>query len=203
MSLVDKNLTALLADFRSSAPTPGGGSAAALAGALGASLFVMVANLPKPRAATAAEIEQLADISLRCTSLATELEALVVRDSDAYEGVVQAYRMPKATDEEKAVRTRRIQEAMKAAIETPLAMMRACAAAIAEEPALAKLGNPNASSDVGVGLELLRAGLRGARLNVDINLGSIKDQTYLEAVTGEIERLVSESGGKAAPSASA
>jgi formiminotetrahydrofolate cyclodeaminase len=172
-SLPTLSLTTLLEQFRSSAPTPGGGSAAALAGALGASLLVMVASLPKPQASTDVEVARLKDIAEDCTSHARRLEALIDRDSVAYEQVMAAYRLPKGTDEEKAARSAAIQGAMKAAIETPLDVMRTCARAIVHGPALASLGNPNASSDLDVGLELLRAGLRGARANVEINLDSM------------------------------
>jgi formiminotetrahydrofolate cyclodeaminase len=202
MKLVEKPLTTLLAEFRSSAATPGGGSAAALAGALGASLFTMVANLPKPRAATESELQKLDDARAHSAALAKQLEALVDRDSEAYDLVISAYRMPKQTDDEKAVRSTRIQEALTVAIEAPLEVMRACAAAIALGPVLAAYGNANASSDVKVGLELMRAGLRGARLNVEINLGSVKDPDYVARVKGEMDRL-SESGAAAAPNASA
>ena len=86
-----------------------------------------------------------------------------------------AYKKPKATDEEKAARSAAIQEAMRAAIAAPLDVMRACAAAAEQGVVVAALGNPSASSDVQVGFELLGAGLRGAKLNVEINLGSVKD----------------------------
>ncbi len=198
-----KPLTSLLEDFRSSAPTPGGGSAAALAGALGASLLTMVASLPKPQATTAVDVERLKSIAERATALARELEALIDRDAEAYDGVARAYRLPKGTDAEKAARLAQIQDALKAAIDTPLAVMRACAAAVTQGPALLALGNANASSDVGVGLELLRAGLRGARLNVEINLTSVKDQQYVDGIRREIEGMTNESGGTAAPNGSA
>ena len=201
--LAAKPLTTLLEDFRSSAPTPGGGSAAALAGALGASLLTMVASLPKPQAATDKDLERLRSIAERSTALAIELEALIDRDAEAYDDVIRAYRLPKGTDPEKAARQERIQAALEAAIETPLAVMRACAAGAAQAPALLTLGNPNAASDVGVGLELLRAGLRGARLNVEINLTSVKDPGYVTATRREVERLVSESGAADAPTGSA
>ena len=201
MTLTHKTVKALLEDFRSSAPTPGGGSAAALAGAVGASLLAMVAGLPKPRAIADADLQSLRDAGARCTALAFELESLVDRDSEAYERVVSAYRMPKATDDEKAVRAKGIQDALKAAIAAPLDVMRACRAATALGSVLEALGNPNASSDVQVGLELLGAGLRGARLNVEINLGSVKDAAYAADVAGEIGRL-SGSGAAGAPSAS-
>jgi len=201
MTLTHKTVKALLEDFRSSAPTPGGGSAAALAGAVGASLLAMVAGLPKPRASTDADLQSLLDAGERCTALAADLESLVDRDSEAYEMVVSAYRMPKATDEERAVRARGVQDALMAAIAAPLDVMRACSAAIALGPVLQAHGNPNASSDVQVGLELLRAGLRGARLNVEINLGSVRDAAYVAGITGEIGRL-SGSGAAGAPSVS-
>ena len=85
----------LLAAFRSSDPTPGGGSASALAGAIGASLLAMVAALPKPRASSEEDMVALRDTGLRCTALAADLEPLVDRDADAYELVMERYRLPK------------------------------------------------------------------------------------------------------------
>jgi formiminotetrahydrofolate cyclodeaminase len=201
MTLTQHSVTALLAAFRSPAPTPGGGSAAALAGAVGASLLAMVAGLPKPRASSDADRHALREAGERCAALAIELERLVDRDSEAYELVVSAYRLAKGTDEEKAERTRRIQEALMAAIAAPLDVMRACRAATTLGPVLQQHGNPNAASDAQVGLELLGAGLRGARLNVEVNLGSVKDAAYAAAIAAEIGRL-SESGAGDAPSAS-
>ena len=86
-----------------------------------------------------------------------------------------AYRRPKATDEEKAGRTAAIQAALKVATAAPLDVMRSCAAALEQAVVVASIGNPSASSDVLVGIELLVAGLKGAKANVEINLGSIKD----------------------------
>jgi methenyltetrahydrofolate cyclohydrolase len=192
MTLAGKTLTALLEDFRSSSPTPGGGSAAALAGALGASLLAMVAGLPKPRATSDDDLRRLRDAGTRCADLAKRLEALIDRDADAYDLVMSAYRLPKVTDDEKAQRAARIQDALKAAIEAPLDVMRACAAGIAIAPVLVEHGNPNASSDVNVGIELLRAARRGAQLNIEINLTTVKDTGYVAAVTGEMERLLAQ-----------
>src|SRR5262245_62765721 len=139
MTLGDKPLSTVLGEFRSSNPTPGGGSAAALAGALGASLLAMVASLPRPRAESDAERERLTSTGKRCVELARELERLVDRDSDAYDLVVSAYRLPKSTDEEKAARADRIQSALKVAIDTPLAVMRACAGALGESGTIGEL----------------------------------------------------------------
>jgi methenyltetrahydrofolate cyclohydrolase len=194
VKLIDKTVSDLLKAFRSPDPTPGGGSAAALSGAIGASLLAMVAGLPKPRAAGEGEIERLRAAGTRCTQRAEELAALVDRDSEAYDLVVAAYGRPKGTDEEKAARSAAIQEALRAAIAAPMDVMRACAAAAAQGAAVAALGNASASSDVQVGLELLRAGLRGAKLNVEINLGSVKDAAYAAAVRAEAEELSRPTG---------
>jgi formiminotetrahydrofolate cyclodeaminase len=189
MKLIEHPVTDLLRAFRSPEPTPGGGSAAALAGAIGASLLAMVAALPKSRAATEEDAARLAAAGSRCTAIAAELEALVDRDSDAYGLVMAAYRQPKGTAPEKAARSAAIQAAMREAIGAPLAVMRACAAAGEQAVVVATLGNPSASSDARVGLELLGAGLRGARRNVDINLESVKDAEYAAAVGAEIAEL--------------
>jgi len=189
MKFIDKMVTELLADFRAPEPTPGGGSASALAGALGASLLAMVAGLPKSKATTAEDIARLKAAGDRCTDLSHELAGLVDRDSEAYTQVMHAYKKPKATDEEKAARSAAIQEGFHAAIAAPLEVMRACAAAGEQGVVVAKLGNPSAFSDVQVGFELLGAALRGAKLNVEINLESIKDLEYTEKARDEIAEL--------------
>jgi methenyltetrahydrofolate cyclohydrolase len=186
LSLTSLPVSQLLAALRSSEPTPGGGSASALAGALGASLLAMVAGLPKSRAATEEDVQRLRAAGARCAALASELEALVDTDSAAYNVVMDAYRMPKATDVEKAARSAAIQAALREAIAAPLTVMRACAAAAEQGVVMAALGNPSASSDVRVGLELLGAGLRGAKLNVEINLGSVRDAEYVASVQRDV-----------------
>jgi len=186
LSLTSRSVTELLSALRSPDPTPGGGSAAALAGAMGASLLAMVAGLPKSRAATEEDVQRLATAGARCTALAAELETLVDTDSAAYDLVMNAYRQPKATDAEKAARSAAIQAAMREAIAAPLAVMRASAAAAEQGVVIAGLGNPSASSDAQVGLELLGAALRGAKLNVDINLGTVKDAEYANGVRRDV-----------------
>jgi formiminotetrahydrofolate cyclodeaminase len=189
VKLTERRVDDLLQAFRSPDPTPGGGSAAALAGALGASLLAMVAGLPKSRAATEEDAERLQAAGRRCAAIAGDLTTLVDRDSEAYDLVVGAYPQPKRTDEEKSARSAAIQQAMRAAIAAPLDVMRACAAAAEQGVVVAALGNPSASSDVRVGFELLGAGLRGAKLNVEINLGSVKDAAYVETVRREVEEF--------------
>jgi formiminotetrahydrofolate cyclodeaminase len=154
----------------------------------------MVASLPKPRATTDDEILRLRTAGLRAVELAEQLTALIDRDAEAYDQVVGAYRLPKGTDDEKAARGERIQRAMRDAIDTPLDVMRACCEALGHVRVAGELGNPNAASDVDVARGLLRAGLRGARQNVEINLGSVKDAEYAARVRSETGRLLEEAG---------
>lgn len=192
MKLTALSVTSLLEAIRSSEPTPGGGSASALAGAVGASLLAMVAGLPKPKAASDDDRASLTAAGDRCTRISAELEALIDTDSEAYELVVSAFRLPKGTDEEKAARTAAIQDALKAATEAPLEVMRRCADALDAAPAVSALGNPNAASDVQVGILMLTAGLRGAQHNVEINLGSVKDAAYVGRVREDVARLAAK-----------
>jgi len=153
---------------------------------MGASLLAMVAGLPKSRAATEEDAQRLRAAGERSSALAAELESLVDRDSEAYGIVMDAYKKPKATDGEKAARSAAIQAAMREAIAAPLSVMRACTAAAEQGVVVAALGNPSASSDVKVGIELLAAALRGAKLNVEINLDSVKDADYGAAIRNEV-----------------
>ena len=192
MNLSQLPFTELLNAFRSREPTPGGGSASALGGAVGASLLAMVAGLPKPRAQCIEDTQRLTVAGARCAAIGDSLAALMDRDSSAYDLVVAAFQLPKSTEEEKTARGIRVQEALRSATEAPLDVMRACAEAIGLAAVVAAFGNRNAASDVRVGLELLRAGLRGAKLNVDVNLPGIKDEIFAAAVRREAEHLVVE-----------
>jgi formiminotetrahydrofolate cyclodeaminase len=189
MKLTDRTVTELLAAIRAPEPAPGGGSASALAGALGASLLAMVAGLPKSRATTEQDVERLQVARARSGEVAETLRDLIDRDSEAYAHVVDAYRLPKSSEDEKQARSAAIQAALGAAIDTPMDVMRGCVRAVEQSFVIAQLGNRNASSDVLVALELLGAGVRGAKLNVEINLDSAKDHIYAQAVRDESEQL--------------
>jgi methenyltetrahydrofolate cyclohydrolase len=182
----------LLDAFASNEPVPGGGSAAALAGAIGASLLVMVAGLPTTRTGTPEEAADLAEASGRLRTLRDALTALVQQDSDAYAGVVEAMRMPKATTTEKRERGAAIQTAMRQATETPLETMRCCQQALRGATVVAANGNRNAATDTAMGVELLLAGLRGAGLNVDINIDSVSDASFASRVAEERRELAEE-----------
>lgn len=189
MKLTDRTVRELLDAFAAPLPTPGGGSAAALAGAVGASLLATVAALPKSRAASDADRARLGDAAKRCAALKDALTAFVDGDSEAYDRVAAAYRLPKETADEKRERSAAIQSALRQAIAVPLDVMRACAEAVAQAAVVAQLGNSSARSDIEVGLELLLAAVRGARLNVAVNLETVKDATYVERVREEAERF--------------
>jgi formiminotetrahydrofolate cyclodeaminase len=191
-------LDALLNAFTSSDPTPGGGSASALPGAVGASLLAMVAGLPKTRHGSDEDRQALDAARGALVELRDRLAELVDRDTEAYDRVMAAFRLPKGSDEEKAARSAAIQAALRTATETPLAVMRACAEAVRLGDTVAERGNPSASSDVQVGLELAVAGLRGAKLNVEINLGSVKDGAFVEGAAADVARLLAEAEAGAA-----
>jgi len=179
------SLTDLLDAFASTQPVPGGGSAAALAGAVGASLLIMVAGLPKTRHGTHEEREALTAAAGRLRPLRDELASLIDRDSDAYTSVITAYRLPKSTEPEQAARRDAIATAMRSATEAPLATMRACERVMREAETVSSGGAPSAASDVAVAIELLKTAARGAALNVDTNLATLNDEEYVARVSQE------------------
>jgi len=183
------SLAQLLDAFASNQPVPGGGSAAALAGAVGASLLIMVAGLPKTRHGTDEERSALTATAARLRPLRDELASLIDRDSEAYSSVINAYRLPRSTDAEQAARRDAIDEAMRAATEAPLATIRACERAMREAEVIASSGAASASSDVAVGIELLKTAARGAGMNVDTNLAAVKDDEYVQRVSQELRDL--------------
>ena len=185
-------LVDLLDAFASNDPVPGGGSASALAGAVGVSLLIMVADMAKTRTGAPEETADLADAASRLRPRRDELEELIDRDSEAYSAVVAAFRMAKATAAEKEARREAIQAAMSEATEVPLETMRVCQQALRGAVVVATAGNPNAKSDVGVAIELLLTGLRGGRMNVDINLASLSDGAYVKRVATERDALIAD-----------
>ena len=189
MALLDKSTRELLDAFSSSAPTPGGGSASALAASVGASLLLMVAALPKTKHNTDEDREALVRAAGILAPLRAQLAEAIDADTAAYNAVVAAYRLPKATDPEKQARTDAVQRAMRAATDVPLGVMRLASQALEQAAVVAAHGHAGASSDVGVARALLEAGLVGARLNVEINVGSIADAAYADAVRAEVGRL--------------
>lgn len=182
-----------LDDLASSAPTPGGGSAAAVIGAMGAALVSMVCNVTlgkKGQEAAAPEMQAVREESER---LRARLTAMVADDVAAFDGLMAAYRLPKSNDEEKLRRAAAIQSTLRAATETPLACARACAEVVALSRRAGEHGYSGVVSDAGVGVLAANSALRGAALNVYINAPSLKDRDYARAALAEIEKLLADS----------
>ncbi|WDD88197.1 cyclodeaminase/cyclohydrolase family protein [Fusobacterium nucleatum] len=190
MKLVELDVLKFLDVVDSNSPAPGGGSVSALASSLGASLARMVAHLSfgkkkyealsdDVKAKFVANFDELLKIK-------NELNDLIDRDSEAYNTVMAAYKLPKETDEEKAVRSTEIQKSLKYAIQTPYDIVVLSGKAISLLGEILANGNQNAITDIGVGTMLLMVGLEGGILNVKVNLSSIKDTAYVEKITKEI-----------------
>jgi len=192
----------LLDAFSRPDPTPGGGSASALSSAVGASLLMMVTQLPKTRSGSDEDRAALAAAGGALTDVRAQLTAAIDADTEAYDQVVAAYKLPKASADEQAARKAAIQQALRTATDVPLGVARLSAAALASAIAIAAHGHRAAASDVGVAVALLRAGARGARLNVEINIGGLSDADYAKKAAAEIERLA-EAAARSADEADA
>ena len=191
MKFADMALSQFLDTLASSDPTPGGGTASAVAGAMGASLLVMVTGLAKSNTNSDDEKAALAAARQALRPLVATLTALADTDAAAFDEVMAAYRLAKASDDEKAARSAAIQRALQGATTAPLQTLRACAGAMAHAGAVAACGNRSAVSDVGVAIGLLEAAAAGAEANVRINLGSVRDLQFTSAAGDETGRLVS------------
>jgi methenyltetrahydrofolate cyclohydrolase len=186
--LANKSLTDVLDAFSSSDPTPGGGSAAALCGALGASLLAMVAGLPKTKTNTPEERISLDAARAKILALRSRLVDLIDRDAASYDAVVAAYRLPKSTDAEKSARTAAIQAALKLATEVPIETLLVCGDVMDEALPVAAASNPSARSDIAVGMQTLTTAIQGALLNVEANIGAISDQAFVADVSSRIRQ---------------
>jgi methenyltetrahydrofolate cyclohydrolase len=172
----------------SSDPTPGGGAAAGVVGALGAALIEMTANLTigKPRLADVEE--QAKRIEHRAADLRKRLQQLADADADAFDKVTAAYKLPRSDDAQKASRAQAIQEALHTAADVPLQTARVAAEVVALAEEAAPILNPAVISDVLVGALLAQAAITGAALNVEINVASMTEAASRERYSGEVER---------------
>jgi formiminotetrahydrofolate cyclodeaminase len=191
MRFADMTVAQLLVALASPDPTPGGGTAAAIAGAMGTSLLVMVTGLAKSRNNTDDEKAALADARAALEPIGRALSDLADADTQSFNEVMAAYRRPKASDEDKLARTQAIQAALRGATDIPLQTLRACGQALAQGRIVAKHGNASAASDAGVAIGLLAAAADGAAANVRINLAGLKDEGYKSATETETARLLS------------
>ena len=192
------SVSAFSAAVASPLPAPGGGSVAALVGALGAALAQMVAGLTIGRKKYAAVDAEMRAIGLKAAELAAELHKLVERDAKAYDAVTKAYKLPKDTPEQERVRTEAVDQALVGAALVPLETARACAAVATLAAAAADRGNVNAASDAGVAALLAEAACRGAVYNVKINVSSMADKSRGAALAAEAETVLKEASAHAA-----
>ena len=194
MKLTDKAVTDFLDDLASNLPAPGGGSVAALSGALGAALVSMVCNLTlgkKGYEGVQADIEALLAQS---EALRREMVGLLEADVAAYTAYSQTAKMPKDTDEEKAVRAAAMQDALKNATMPPMHIAEAAVKVMDLCMPAAEKGNKWAVSDAGVAVLMAEAALRAAALNVLINLGTIKDQDFVAEKRAHLDGLLAGKG---------
>jgi formiminotetrahydrofolate cyclodeaminase len=176
----------------SSEPAPGGGSVAALAGALGAALLSMVCNLTVGKEKYRAVEAEIKDLLAQTEALRGELSRLAEQDAVAYGKVAAAYKMARDTEQQRAERAEAIQVALQESAQVPLAAARACFRILELAGPVGEKGNVNVISDVGVAAALAEAGFQCAALNVEVNLAGVKDEGYNERTRAEIAPLLSQ-----------
>lgn len=187
--LAKLSLEEFAARLAAPAPTPGGGSAAALAGALSAALLAMVCDLTVGKKRYREHEEALRAIRERAEGLRKDLLVLVDRDAQAYDAVMAALRLPAGSEAEKGARAAALSRANIFATETPMATADACAALIGLAVEVAHRGNANAVSDAGTAALLAYAGLRSGVMNVRINLKGIGDEERVARIRDRVRRL--------------
>ena len=183
-------VNAFLDRLASSDPTPGGGSAAAIMGAMGAALVSMVCNVSIGKKGLEGVDEELRAVRDQSERLRGHLTGLIAADVAVFGDLMAAYRLPKAADNDKAHRSARIQEGLRRATDVPLDCARSCAAVIALAQRSADVGFRGVVSDAGVGALAALAALRSAALNVQINTPTIADRGFAAAAQAEIDGLV-------------
>lgn len=189
MDYVDAPLRKYIEDASSGTPTPGGGSVAALVGALGTAMASMASSFTIGNEKFKNVEPEVRMILGKCNEGREELLNMMNEDVKCYSCVTEAYSLPKSTDNEKKERTEAIQEALKKAVDIPLKVLHSCLKVLEEIRRLADITNPNLISDVGVAALLTNAALLGGKLNVDINIASIKDETLVKKVGMEATNL--------------
>jgi glutamate formiminotransferase/formiminotetrahydrofolate cyclodeaminase len=193
--LVSMTVERFVDEVSGSSPAPGGGSVAALAGSLGAALAAMVANLTVGKKGYEPAWESSAALAERAQAIKAQLLAAVDEDTRAFDDVLAAMRLPKASDAEKSARSDAIAAAYEKATSVPLATARLCLAALELAEQAAAGGNRNSASDAGVGALVAKAGLESALLNVRINLPSVREGSFKSATITEIAELRAKAEG--------
>lgn len=192
--LIDRTLTDFADETASESPAPGGGSISAYMGALGAALGTMVANLSSHKRGWDERWEEFSDWAEKGKAFQIQLMKLVDEDTNAFNKIMDAFSLPKKTEEEKAIRKQAVQEATRFATEVPFKTMQLCYECMSVAKAMAEIGNPNSVTDAGVGALAARAGVVGAFLNVKINASGLDDKAYAEKIIREGENVVEKAG---------
>ena len=191
-ALVRRTVVDFTDEVSRDSPAPGGGSIAALAGALGAALASMVANLTYGKEGTEARDPELGRVAEEAQRIKDELVAAVDADSAAFSGFMDAMRLPQGTPEEKTTRARKMQEGLKQAVQVPWRTAEASVAAMRLARTVVTLGNPASLSDGAVGVQIAYAGVRGGLWNVLINLKDVTDATYVSDMRARCVELLAE-----------
>ncbi|APH53274.1 Methenyltetrahydrofolate cyclohydrolase [Granulibacter bethesdensis] len=196
VSFKDESVEAFLEQLASKASTPGGGSAAAVMGAIGAALSSMVCNLTIGKKKYAEVEEELKGVLAQADALRLKLIAAIEEDVQAFDAVMGAYGMPKATEEEQAARKEAIQKALHLATDAPLDCARLCRDAIDLAEIVSRKGNAAVISDGGVAVLAAHAGLRSSALNVYVNAKAIEDRAFAESRLQELQEILGSAGEK-------
>ncbi len=187
--LIEQRMTQYLDELASNSPAPGGGSAAALCGALGSALTSMVSALTvgkKKFESVEAEMQKIVD---QADTLRAQFTEYVDKDTEAFTKVMEATNLPKETERQKALRSAALQAATKEAAMVPLTVMKHCVDGLALTKTVATKGNSNVISDAGVAALMFRAACDSAALNVQINLVGIKDTEYVGWTSKEVDSI--------------
>jgi glutamate formiminotransferase/formiminotetrahydrofolate cyclodeaminase len=187
--LASMKVNGFLSELASSSPAPGGGSVAALSGSLGAALSSMVCNLTVGKEKYADVQDEIKEVLKKSEQLRKKLTKLIDEDTEAFNDVMKAFKMPKETEEQKKKRIAAIQEGYKTAAAVPLETANTCEKILDVAIVVAKKGNQNSITDSAVSALMAQAGIEAAILNIKINLGSIKDETFVKKISSEIDKL--------------
>ena len=194
--LIDKKVSNFLDGLASNSPTPGGGSVAALTGALGAALISMVGNLTIGKKKYEDVEEDIKKIISSSEKLRYELSQLIEEDVKVFNNFMATYKMPRETEDEKKMRTEKIQEALIEAAKIPLRVAYKCLDIMILSQEAAEKGNINVISDAGVAVLMAEAALESAILNVKINLRKIKDEKIRTELSSSIKELLLKENGQ-------
>jgi len=189
--LASLSVKSFLSELGSSSPAPGGGSVAALSGALGAALVSMVCHLTIGKKGYENVSDEMNEVLKKSNALKEKLTLLIDEDTNVFNNVMAAYKMPKETDEEKEKRRNAVQNALKNATNVPLDVMKQCVNVLTLAKTVSEKGNKSSVSDAGVAALMSLAGLNSAALNVEINLSGIKDEKFVSEMENEVETVTS------------